>query len=91
MSKMILSPWSGNLVSEGNVTYSETAHAWNTLRLHKQIVKEFPPLKDRMAKISFKIEFVRTLDNLKKKVDEIEKEKQGIPLLLYLYLDEPLK
>lgn len=47
--------------------------------------------KNKRAKISFKIEYPRTIDSLKAKVKEIEKENNGIPMLLYIFLDEPLE
>lgn len=88
---MMLTPWNGNLITEGRVSYGETAKAWNTIRLQKEIAKEFPALLNRSARVSFRLEYVRNLEGLKAKIKEIEKEKQGIPLLLYLFLDEPLE
>lgn len=87
---MMLTPWTGNLVCEGKITYSERSRAWSVIRLHKDILNEFPTLKNRRAKLSFMIEHVRTVENLKAKVKEIERANSGIPLLLYLYLDDPL-
>jgi hypothetical protein len=91
MNKMLLTPWTGTLVAEGRVSYEESTQAWNTIRLNKSILNEFPTLKNKRAKVSFKIECPRTIENLKNKMQEIEKENEGTPMLLYIYLDEPLE
>ena len=90
MTKTQLTPWNGNITIEGNVSYNESTHAWNTIRLHQDIIRQFPTLQKRKAKISFKLEFLRTLEVLKAEIKNIENGKKGVPMLLYLYLDEPL-
>ena len=90
MARMILTPWTQKLVSEGRVSYNESAQAWNILRLPKEIMNDFPVLKKKRAKLSFKLEHVRNIENLKTRVKKIEEEKKAIPILLYLYLEEPL-
>lgn len=90
MARMVLQPWTQNIVCEGRVSYNESVQAWNTIRFKKEFLKEFPQLKDKKAKISFKIEHLRTIDNLKQKVKEIEKNKEAVPMLLYFFLDRPL-
>ena len=88
---MILTPWTTSLIAEGRVSYNESLGAWNTIRLSKDIIKEFPTLKNRKAKISFKIEYSRTMENLRSTITQTEKENKGIPMLLYIYLDEPIE
>ena len=88
---MILTPWTGILSIEGRISYGESSHSWNTIRFTKEIVDEFPVLRDRKAKVSYKLEQLRTIENLNKRVKEIEKENKGVPLLLYIYLDEPVE
>jgi hypothetical protein len=87
MSKILLTP-TGILIAEGKVSYQESAGAWSMIRLHSSILKEFPALKNKRAKISFKIEYPRTIKKLKSKIKDIRQDKE-IPLLLYLYYEPP--
>jgi hypothetical protein len=90
MARMILTPWTGSISVEGRISYNESAQAWNILRLPKEIMNDFPVLKKKRAKLSFRMEHVRNIENLKARVKKIEEEKKPIPILLYLYLEEPL-
>jgi hypothetical protein len=87
----MLTPWTGTLIAGGRVSYEESTHSWNTIRLNKSILNEFPTLKNKKAKISFKIECPRTIQNLKDRIKEIEIENNGIPMLLYIYQDEAIE
>lgn len=86
---MALTPHAGCLNIEGKMSYSESAQAWNIFRLPKEILNDFPLLKKKRAKLSFRLEHVRTIENLKDRIKKINKDKI-VPILLFLYLDEPL-
>lgn len=76
--------------SEGLVHYSESFQAWNTLKLKKELFTEFPQLKEKRAKFSYKLCYYRDIDMLK---DDIKKlisgdGMAGTPLLLWLFKEE---
>ena len=86
----MLTPWNAKLITEGRVNYAESMRAWVNIRLQSPMLVEFPVLRERKAKISYKLEYFRSIQGLASRVKEIEKIGQGVPMLLYLYLDEPL-
>lgn len=85
MSKMMLRPNNDVLDIEGNVIYSTNWGAWNTIRLRKDILDQFPQLKDRKLKIGYRLLFYKTYDELLSAVNRIKEKKEAIPILLYLY------
>ncbi|MFH1073182.1 MAG: hypothetical protein V1743_07180 [Nanoarchaeota archaeon] len=91
MAKMVLVPWQETLVSEGKVFYCEGMRAWNIIRLKTQLLDELPLLREKRAKVSYRIEHPRTIQNFKKILERIEKEGKPLPFLLQVFLDEPLK
>ena len=74
---------------QGNLSYSESLGAWNTLRFRKELMKEFPQLKEKRSKFSYKLVSCRDLDEFKKTIEELKKEKIK-PLLLFLYKERDL-
>ena len=74
--------------SEGQVAYSESFQAWNTLKLKKELFAEFPQLQEKRSKFSYKLVYHRDPKEMEKMVKEMAKEKKEImPMLLWLYKD----
>ena len=74
--------------SEGRIYYSESSQAWNVIKLKKDLFLEFPQLKEKRSKFSYKIVHHRNLKEFEKAVREIVKErKDAMPLMLWLYKD----
>jgi len=73
---------------KGRVLYSEGNQAWNTLKLKKELFSEFPQLKEKRSKFSYKLIYHRDPKEMKKMVKEMAKEKKDVmPMLLWLYKD----
>lgn len=85
MTKFLLQPWDEKIECEGKVTYHETRGAWNTIRLKKIFLEQFPVLKDKQAKIKFKIEYYRLPEKLMEALKQKQDQKEPMPMLLYLY------
>ena len=72
----------------GRVGYHEGARAYNTIRLPRKLIEQFPELKDKSLRISFKIRFYKDYGDLKRHVWEKEYSKDQTPLLLEVYIDK---
>lgn len=82
--KIYLKPWNF-LDIEGKLAYGEGAQAWNILRLKKEILTEFPQLKEKRTPLSYNLAFVKTYDDLLDYIKKMEKENKPLPLLLWFY------
>ncbi len=78
----IIRPRHETLELEGEMSYKEGQKAWSVIRLKKDILKEFPQLKERREKFSYKMIMHRTFEDLKKAIGEMEREKV-IPIFLF--------
>jgi len=85
MNKKTLSP--RKLInSEGKILYSEGFQAWNIIRLKKELFEEFPELKEKRSKFSYKLIFHRTPEEFEKAVKELKKRNEEVmPLMLWLF------
>jgi len=79
----ILRPKQETFEIEGKLSYGEGNRAWNTIWLKKDLLREFPQLKERRKKFNYKIIMHRSFKELKKEINKMEKEKKVIPLLLW--------
>ena len=63
----IISPTRETIELSGNLSYGEGQRAWNTLRLKKAILHEFPKLKKRREKFAYKLFLCPKFKELRKK------------------------
>ena len=80
----VLRPWYDTLEAEGAVSYDNSSGCWNTIRVRKNFVKQFPQLKEKRAKFSYKMNFYASYEELKKAIERMDKNKEPLPILLYL-------
>ena len=80
-----LYPVQQTLELAGEMSYSESNGAWNILRLKKDILKEFPQLKEKQGDFIYKMTMHRSYKDLRKAIQNIEKSSAVIPILLFLY------
>ena len=81
---LILRPWNDVLDVKGKVSYHYGWRAWNTIRLRKEFIKEFPQLTERKRPISYRMVFYKTADELEKQIKKIKENKEALPILLWL-------
>ena len=75
--------------SEGKIAYSESFQAWNTLKLKKELFLEFPQLKEKRSKFSYKLVYYRDSEEFEEEVKRMVKErKDAMPLLLWLFKEK---
>lgn len=84
MEKQILQPTRDTLKIKGKIYYRDHDQAWNTIKLKKEIVNEFPILKEKRASFSYHMILYRTHDELEKVVKKMKREKLPLPLLVFL-------
>jgi hypothetical protein len=73
--------------SEGKIGYSESSQAWNVIKLKKDLFLEFPQLKEKRSRFSYKIIYCRNPKEFEDSVKELVKGNGVMPLMLWLYKD----
>ncbi|MBT3577274.1 hypothetical protein HOA55_01985 [archaeon] len=71
---------------EGKISYAESFQSWNMLRLKREIVEEFPILKEKRSSFSYRLMFCRSHEDLMKMVKGLKSEAV-MPLVLWMYKD----
>lgn len=70
----------------GKLYYNESMQAWNKLKLKKEILDEFPELKEKRSIFSYDMIYHRNKEELEKELKRLAKEKiEVMPILLWLY------
>ncbi|MCD4771678.1 hypothetical protein K8R30_04680 [archaeon] len=88
MKKTTLTPRT-KINSEGKIFYSESAQAWNILKFKKELFSEFPQLKEKRSKFSYKLTYYRNSEELEKEIGVLAKKRnQVMPVLLFLYKED---
>ncbi len=77
-----LSPLRELIEISGPMTYNESAQAWNIIRLRKDILHEFPELKDKQASFTYRLTIPRTSKAMKRHFEEATKSEEILPIFL---------
>ena len=80
---MILQPFKQVVISTGSMVYDSSLHAWNTVRLKREIVSEFPELKNRSFKTKYTMTVFHSYELLEREIADIVNKKKPIPVLLF--------
>ncbi len=83
-----LSPTRETLKVNGRLFYNEGSRSWSIIRLKKEILHEFPQLKEKRSKFGYMIAIYRSFDDLKKNIMEFEKKEKIVPMLLTFRREE---
>ena len=68
---------------EGKMSYEGSSCAWNLIRLKKEILQDYPQLKDRSRDFSYAMSVHTTYKEIKKVIDRMERECKALPVLLF--------
>ena len=79
-----LTPHSHLFQVAGRIFYSEGDQSWNTIRLKKEILQQFPQLKEKSSSFGYVMIIPRSQEEMKKLVDE---KKESLPILLFFHKD----
>ncbi len=85
VSLAALRPYDDVLDVTGHVSYSDSYGAWNTIRLKRDVLREFPQLKEKSAKIRYKLIFYKNYQEFVESVDKMQENNEPLPMLLYFY------
>ena len=83
MEKRLISP-KKIIDVEGKLAYAEGFQSWNILRLKKEIVDEFPQLKEKRSNFSYKLIFCRNYEELLNYFKKL-KSDSVMPMLMWMY------
>lgn len=78
-----LSPTNEVLKVKGKLSYSESAQAWNTIKIKKEVLLFFPQLKEKRSMFSYMMLVPRSHDEIKEKLAELEEDDDKVPILLF--------
>lgn len=78
-----LSPTKEVLKVKGKLSYSESAQAWNTIKIKKEILMFFPQLREKRSMFGYTMLVPRTHEEIKEKLAELDKEDNHVPILLF--------
>ena len=71
---------------QGKIAYAEGFQAWNLIRLKKEIIDEFPQLREKRSSFLYRVVFHRTHEELLKEIKKL-RNYDVMPMLLLLYKD----
>lgn len=83
MEEQILRPQRNKLEIKGKLSYRESMGCWSRIALGKQIIQEFPQLKEKQSKFGFKMAFYYEHKDLEKALKKLKSEGEALPLLLW--------
>ena len=85
MKKMAatLQPAKQALDIKGKIAYAMSSRSWNTIRLKKEILDEYPQLRNRRLKAGYRMIFYRDPVELFLAVEKMMDTKSELPILLY--------
>lgn len=81
----VLKPKHETLLIKGKLSYGEGNRAWNIIRFKKDLLLEFPQLKERREKFCYKMIMHRSFKELKKAIREMENKEEAIPIFLWFF------
>lgn len=80
-----LRPFHGVLKIKGRLFYSESARAWNIIRLKRELLREFSQLKEKTGTFGYKMLFFRSYKEIKDKIKKLEEKEEALPILMFFY------
>jgi len=84
MEEQILRPRRDRVEVKGKLSYRESTHSWCFLRLGKEIISEFPQLKERVSGFGYKMIFYHEFNDIEKFIRKLKREGEAVPILMWL-------
>jgi len=80
-----LSPIKETVEIKGKLFYSDSDQAWNLIRIKKELLHEFPHLKEKdIEGLVYYMKLYRNYGELKQFVESLEKSSATIPIVLFI-------
>jgi len=72
---------------EGSVLYQESAQAWNTIKIKRELLFLFPQLRNKSVPVKYNMLVPRSAEQIRIQVEEMIKSDQ-VPILLSFEQEE---
>jgi len=72
---------------KGKIYYNESKQAWSNIKLKRELINEFPQLKEKRSAFSYEILLCKSQEEIEKTINKFIKKGEAVPLLLWLYKD----
>lgn len=69
---------------KGKMHYNESNQSWGKIILKREIVDEFPQLKEKRSTFSYKLMFFRTHEELLNTIKKLN-DKEVMPMIFWMY------
>ena len=70
---------------KGKIHYNESKQAGSNIKLKRELINEFPQLREKRFAFSYGIMFYRTVEDVNKLIKKFAKKDEAVPLLMFLY------
>jgi hypothetical protein len=83
---IFLAPVHEVLEVKGKLTYNEGDQAFSNLKFKKELLQEFPHLKEKASKFDFiyLMKLHRSFKELRREIEELEENRKAIPIVLMI-------
>lgn len=82
-NEKLLLPYQDVLKIRGKVIYHENAQAHNIIRLNREMLLQYPQLREKQSQFSYIMVVPRTREEVKKQLDDIQNNPNKFPILLF--------
>lgn len=72
---------------KGKMLYNESKQAWCNIKLKRELINEFPQLREKRSNFSYEMMFCRTADELKEILKKMEGDEEAMPIMMFLWRD----
>ena len=84
METQTLRPRKRIISAKGKLYYSESFSSWNSLRFRKEILDEFPQLKEKVSKFTYKMVLYTDYLEFYKEINKLKRNRETIPILMWI-------
>ncbi len=88
INAQLLKPVNEAIDLKAKISYNQGDRAWNIIRIRKDIIKEFPSLKDKRDKFSYRMILHKSYEDLEKAIKKLKKDRDTMPIMLFLYREK---
>lgn len=79
----LLLPLQDALTIRGKIIYYENAQAHSLIRLTRDVLSQYPQLREKQSSFSYIMKVPRTREEVKRQLKEIEKNPSKFPIFLF--------
>ena len=83
MEEQILRPSRNEINAKGKMYYQAEDHAWNLIRIRKEVLNEFKQLKERRSKFAYNMLFYSEWIEFEKAMRKFKRESLPPPVLIW--------